>query len=46
MANQTDMPAFEQRLTDEEIAASFAFIKSAWPADIRVKQPRISMMPR
>lgn len=38
---QGDMPAFEQRLTDEEIAASLAFIKSAWPAEIRVKQARI-----
>lgn len=38
---QTDMPAFERRLTDEEIASSLAFIKSAWPADIRIKQARI-----
>lgn len=38
---QTDMPAFDQRLTDEEIAASLAFIKSAWPTDIRIKQARI-----
>lgn len=40
--HQTDMPAFERRLTDEEIAASLAFIKSAWPAEIRAKQARIN----
>ena len=38
---QGDMPAFEQRLTDVEIAASLAFIKSTWPAEIRAKQARI-----
>lgn len=38
---QTDMPAFEKRLTDDEIAASLAFIKSTWPAGIRAKQARI-----
>lgn len=38
---QTDMPAFEGRLTDEEIAASLAFIKSTWPPEIRSKQARI-----
>jgi mono/diheme cytochrome c family protein len=35
------MPAFEKRLTDDEIAASLAFIKSTWPADIRARQARI-----
>lgn len=39
--HQTDMPAFEKRLTDAEIAASLAFIKSTWPADIRARQARI-----
>lgn len=38
---QTDMPAFETRLTDDEIAASLAFIKSTWAAEIRAKQARI-----
>lgn len=38
---QTDMPAFGKRLTDDEIAASLAFIKSTWPADIRARQARI-----
>lgn len=38
---QTDMPTFEKRLTDDEIAASLAFIKSTWAAEIRAKQARI-----
>lgn len=29
---QTDMPAFQDLLTDSEIAASLAFIASKWPA--------------
>lgn len=43
---QTDMPAFEARLTDEEIAATLAFIKSTWPAEIRSKQARIDSAAR
>lgn len=39
---QTDTPAFEQRLTDEEIAASLAYIESAWPAGIRAKQAGVN----
>ena len=35
---QSDMPAFEHVLTDEEIAAVLAFIESHWPADIRERQ--------
>ena len=38
---QTDMPAFDKRLTDDEIAASLAFVKSTWSAEIRAKQARI-----
>ena len=40
---ETDMPAFGQRLTDEQIAATLAFIKSTWPADIRIRQARRSL---
>lgn len=40
---QTDMPAFGQRLTDDEIAATLAFIKSTWPADMRARQARRSL---
>ena len=35
---QSDMPAFENVLTDEEIAAVLAFIESRWPSDIRERQ--------
>jgi mono/diheme cytochrome c family protein len=40
---QTDMPAFGQRLTNDEIAAALAFIKSIWPVDIRARQTRLSL---
>jgi mono/diheme cytochrome c family protein len=35
---QSDMPAFEGVLTDEQIAAVLAFIKTSWPDDIRQRQ--------
>jgi mono/diheme cytochrome c family protein len=35
------MPAFENRLTDGEIAASLAFIASTWPSEIRAKRARM-----
>jgi mono/diheme cytochrome c family protein len=38
---QTDMPAFASQLSDEDIAASLAFIKSTWPVEIRSKQSRM-----
>ena len=36
----TDMPAFGNRLTDGQIAAVLAYIKSTWPKDIQDKQAR------
>ncbi|MCW5736059.1 MAG: cytochrome c [Enhydrobacter sp.] len=39
---QTDMPAFRQILSDLEIAAILAFIKSQWPPDIRARQSRLN----
>ena len=36
---QTDMPAFGDRLSDDEIAAILAFIKSTWPTEILRRQP-------
>jgi len=39
---QSDMPAFADILTDEQIAAVLAYIKSTWPADIRERQARIN----
>ena len=37
---RSDMPAFAARLSDEEIWATLAFIKSRWPSEIRARQPR------
>jgi mono/diheme cytochrome c family protein len=37
----SDMPAFAGILTDDEIAAVLAYIKSTWPADIRAHQARL-----
>jgi len=39
---QSDMPAFEGVLTDDQIAAVLAYIKSTWPPDIRERQARIN----
>jgi mono/diheme cytochrome c family protein len=39
---QSDMPAFAGILSDSEIAAVLAYIKSRWPADIRNRQGRIN----
>jgi len=38
----TDMPAFRDTLSNREIAAILAYIKSQWPADIRVRQNRLN----
>jgi len=38
---ESDMPAFGDVLTDEEIAAALAFIESRWPASIRAQHARI-----
>ena len=35
---QSDMPAFEGALTDEQIAAVLSFIQNSWPPDIRERQ--------
>lgn len=32
---ETDMPAFEETLSDADILASLAFIKSTWPPEIQ-----------
>lgn len=39
---QSDMPAFAGVLTDEQIWAVLAFIKSKWPDRIRERQERIN----
>jgi len=39
---QTDMPAFERLLSDDEILAVLAFIKHSWPSEVRERQREIS----
>lgn len=34
----TDMPAFADKLSDEQIRKVLAFIESRWPADIRTRR--------
>jgi len=41
----SDMPAFGGELTDNEIAAVLAYIKSRWPADVRSSQVRTNLLP-
>lgn len=38
----TDMPAFAGVLSDDDIRASLAFIKSRWPDDIRRRQAEMT----
>jgi mono/diheme cytochrome c family protein len=40
---QSDMPAFGGTLSDDEIWGVLAYIKSAWPQDIRERQREISL---
>ncbi len=39
---QSNMPAFEDRLNDRQIAAVLAFIRSRWPQSIQDRQRRLS----
>ncbi|KJS38324.1 MAG: hypothetical protein VR70_10210 [Rhodospirillaceae bacterium BRH_c57] len=39
---ETDMPEFRSVLTDDEIQAVLAYIKSRWPEDVRHRQAAIS----
>ncbi len=39
----TDMPAFGDTLSVQQIAAILAFIKSKWPPDIRAQQNRLNV---
>jgi mono/diheme cytochrome c family protein len=39
---KSDMPAFEGVLSDREIRAVLAYIKSTWPAEVRARQDGIS----
>lgn len=37
---QSDMPAYAEILSDREIWAVLAYIKSTWPAPVRARQPQ------
>ena len=39
---ETDMPAYKDILTDEEIWAVLAFIKNSWPVNIQERQSEFS----
>jgi S-disulfanyl-L-cysteine oxidoreductase SoxD len=39
---ETDMPVFDGTLSDREIAASLAYIKSTWPLEIRKRHAAMS----
>lgn len=39
---ESDMPAFEGVLTDEDIAAVLAYIKNRWPPEVRARQENIN----
>ena len=39
---RSDMPAFGGTLSDTEIRATLAYIKSTWPAEVREKQAQIN----
>ncbi len=38
----SNMPAYEGVLTDEEIVAVLSFIKSRWPADVRLRHDKMN----
>ena len=40
---QSDMPAYKQVLSDAEIAAVLAYIKSAWPPDALAMQKELTL---
>lgn len=43
---ESDMPGFEDQLSDREILASLAYIKSTWPPDIQRRHSQMSAMTR
>lgn len=43
---ESDMPAFDQTLSDADIWAVLAYIKSRWPPQIRERQARLSQQAR
>jgi mono/diheme cytochrome c family protein len=43
---KSDMPGFEGTLTDSEIVAVLAYIKSTWPSEIRARQAEMDRRAR
>ncbi len=39
---ESDMPAFKATLSDADIAAVLAYIKSSWPAELRAAQQEVT----
>ena len=42
---ETDMPAFRNVLSEQDMAAVLAYIKSTWPAEIQARQARMNRRP-
>ena len=42
--HKTNMPAYENLLTDEEIIAVLSFIKSTWPPDVRSRHDQMNAL--
>lgn len=42
---QSDMPAYAAVLSDEEVAAALAYIKSHWPAELLELQRKVTLQP-
>lgn len=40
---QTDMPAYGTMLSDEDVAAVLAYIKSRWPAEVLAMQKNVTL---
>lgn len=43
---RSDMPAYEATLSDHQIQAVLAYIRSMWPAEIRARQAQITRQAR
>ncbi len=39
---ESDMPAYEEKLSDQEIVAVLSYIKSTWPAEIRARHDALN----
>ena len=45
-AYQSDMPGYDQTLSDDQIIAVLSYIKSTWPAEIRERHDRMNEQAR